>query len=110
MSLLLTGPKSGARDSQAQREEAPEPPERRIAVEGGVVGVGRVDVTGYGRARPVAARETLRCPPTVGCILKKTPDVGTVLAVIHRVRVENLWSIAVASLRGGVPAYLAAQD
>ena len=107
---MLTGPESGAPENQDQREEAPEPPERRIAVEGGIVGVGGIDVTGYGRARPVAACETLRCPPSVGCILKKTPDVGTVLLAIQRVRVENLWSIAVASFPGGVPAYLAAKD
>jgi len=45
---------------QGEGEAADEPRERWIAVERGVVGLGRVDVATYGRARSVLVGNTLR--------------------------------------------------
>ena len=55
MDEAVSGANSQAPRKQGQREKADEPPERRIAVERGVVRIGRVDVTSYGGAPPVAA-------------------------------------------------------
>lgn len=57
---LLPRPETQPPGKHGEREDAEEPPERRIAVERGVVGIGGVDVTTYGGARPVAVGDTLR--------------------------------------------------
>ncbi len=63
---LLAARENAAPGNQAEREEAAEPPERWIAVQGGVVGICGVDVTGYDQARPVGAGDALRCRPSAG--------------------------------------------
>ncbi len=57
---LSSTPDRYSHGKQGQRKKADEPSKRRIAIEHGLIGIGGVDVTGYGRARPVSDGEVPR--------------------------------------------------